>query len=103
LLRASPHGRLPLERVLGVGREISQALGHAHRHGIVHRDLKPANIWLAEDGTAQLGDFGLATGLELSRISTEGMLEGTVAYLAPEVVMGQPPQPQSDLYALGVT
>src|SRR5207342_1870189 len=74
---------------------------HAHANGIVHRDLKPDNVWLAADGTARLGDFGLAAPIEASRITSEGMLVGTVAYLAPEQALGRDPEPSADLYSLG--
>jgi hypothetical protein len=67
----------------------------------VHRDVKPENIWLDHDGLARLGDFGLAANVEASRITTEGTVLGTVAYLAPEQALGRDPEPRSDLYALG--
>ena len=67
----------------------------------MHRDLKPANVWLDADGAARLGDFGLAANVEASRITTEGTVLGTVAYLAPEQALGRDPEPRSDLYALG--
>ena len=53
-------GGLPVDTVRRIGRDIADALDHAHAHGIVHRDVKPDNVWLTADGTATLGDFGLA-------------------------------------------
>ena len=67
----------------------------------MHRDLKPANVWLAADGAALLGDFGLAVETARSRLTSEGMVVGTVAYLAPEQAVGRAPDARSDLYALG--
>src|SRR5262249_6005534 len=67
----------------------------------VHRDLKPGNVWLTEEGTARLGDFGLAVALDRSRLTVAGMMVGTVAYMPPEQALGRPPEPRSDLYALG--
>ena len=61
-LGAVPGGRLPAEEVLRTGRALADALAHAHAHGVVHRDVKPDNVWLAADGSAGLGDFGIALG-----------------------------------------
>jgi class 3 adenylate cyclase/tetratricopeptide (TPR) repeat protein len=58
-------------------------------------------VWLTDDGTARLGDFGLAAVAESSRLTTEGMIVGTVAYLPPEQAIGRLPDPRSDLYSLG--
>src|SRR5262249_11563371 len=92
---------LPIDDALGLAEQVARALAHAHAHGIVHRDLKPGNVWLATDGSARLGDFGLAAPLDGSRVTSEGMLVGTVAYLAPEQALGRDPDPRADLYALG--
>jgi hypothetical protein len=101
LLHNANRQPLALEQVLRLGVQICRALGHTHSRGIIHRDLKPGNVWLTQDGTAKLGDFGLAVGLDLSRITMEGMLIGTVAYMPPELAIGQPAEPRSDLYSLG--
>ena len=84
-----------------VASQVCTALEHAHAHGIVHRDLKPENILVAADGTTKLTDFGLALSLA-SRATSEGVIAGTVFYLAPEQALGQPVDGRSDLYALGV-
>ena len=68
LQQLEPH-RLPIDEAVRIGAEIANALEHAHRLGIVHRDLKPGNVWLAADGTAKLGDFGLAVTLDQSRLT----------------------------------
>jgi class 3 adenylate cyclase/tetratricopeptide (TPR) repeat protein len=93
--------RLPVDRALAIAADVSRALEHAHARGIVHRDLKPATVWLAEDGAAQLGDFGLAATDQRSQASMEGMLVGTVAYLPPEQALGRASDPRADLYSLG--
>ncbi len=93
--------RLPIDEAVRIAIQVANALEHAHGLGIVHRDLKPGNVWLARDGTAKLGDFGLAVALDQSRLTQEGMLVGTVAYMPPEQAMGRAPDSRSDLYALG--
>jgi serine/threonine protein kinase/tetratricopeptide (TPR) repeat protein len=90
-----------LEDILAIARQICTALDHAHNHGIVHRDLKPENVLLASDGTVKLTDFGLARSIA-SRLSSEGLLVGTVYYLSPEQALNQPVDGRTDLYALGV-
>ena len=101
LLRGAPDGRLPIDEAVRIVDEVARALQHAHEHGVVHRDLKPSNVWLTDAGTARLGDFGLAIALGRSRLTSEGMIVGTVAYLAPEQAIGRVPDTRSDLYALG--
>ncbi|HVN87985.1 MAG TPA: protein kinase [Candidatus Binatia bacterium] len=98
--RAEQH-RLPVPQALRIAEQICAALEHAHGRGVIHRDLKPGNVWLTEDGTAKLGDFGLAVALDRSRLTQAGTMVGTVAYMAPEQALGRPPDPRSDLYALG--
>jgi hypothetical protein len=98
--RADDH-RLPLEQAVGIAGQVCQALQHAHAHGIVHRDLKPGNVWLTIDGTAKLGDFGLAVALGRTRLTQAGMMVGTVAYMPPEQATGGEVTARSDLYSLG--
>jgi eukaryotic-like serine/threonine-protein kinase len=100
-LNSAPDHRLSLEEALSLAGQVCRALSHAHEHGIVHRDLKPGNIWLAEDGTAKLGDFGLAVALDQTRHTEPGMMVGTVSYMAPEQAIGAAVDARVDLYALG--
>jgi tetratricopeptide (TPR) repeat protein len=102
LLRESEGRRLPVEGALRIAQDVCRGLEHAHAHGVVHRDLKPGNVWLAEDGTAKLGDFGLALMDDRTRMSQEGLLYGTPLYMSPEQALGNNPDARSDLYALGV-
>ncbi len=86
---------------------IAEAVGHAHSKGVIHRDLKPGNILVDNDFKPHVTDFGLArrTGPENeSRITQEGLLIGTPAYMAPEQVRGEQSKvsPESDIYSLGV-
>ena len=68
--------RLPLEQAISIAIETCRGLEFAHSRGIVHRDLKPGNVWLTEDGTAKIGDFGLAVATDRSRLTQEGMMVG---------------------------
>ena len=97
----APEHRLPLEQAINIAQETCRGLEFAHGRGIVHRDLKPGNVWLTSHGIAKIGDFGLAVALDRSRLTTEGMMVGTVSYMPPEQAMGGEVTPQSDLYSLG--
>ena len=60
LIGKAPDRRIPLTQAIEIARSVCLGLEFAHSNGIVHRDLKPGNVWLAADGTAKIGDFGLA-------------------------------------------
>lgn len=77
------------------------ALSYLHRRGVVHRDLKPENL-LVVNGQLRLLDFGISSAQDVSEVSAEGMVSGTLAYLAPELLRGAQPMPTSDLYSIGV-
>ncbi|HJQ98049.1 MAG TPA: AAA family ATPase [Candidatus Polarisedimenticolaceae bacterium] len=88
--------------IVGIARQILEALDHAHRHAIVHRDLKPENVLLA-GGKVKLADLGLAASPSGSqRITGKGAIVGTASYMAPEQALGQTVDGRADLYALGV-
>src|SRR5580765_3901966 len=108
-------GGLPLARVLDVGIALADALTAAHEKGVVHRDLKPANVVLTRAGRVKVLDFGLAklavvdAGLDATRaatlaapLSSAGLVVGTVPYMAPEQIRGEPVDARSDLFALGI-
>jgi serine/threonine protein kinase len=101
LIEKAPDHRPPLERTFEVGVQVCRGLEFAHSHGIIHRDLKPGNVWLTADGTAKIGDFGLAMALDKTRLTQAGMMVGTVSYMPPEQATGGEVTPRSDLYSLG--
>src|SRR6476619_4162181 len=78
------------------------ALAHAHAKGIVHRDLKPENILITTEGLVKLTDLGLARAFADAKSTRAGAVTGTVQYLSPEQIRGEPADPRSDLYALGI-
>jgi eukaryotic-like serine/threonine-protein kinase len=101
------HGRMPYERVLGLARQLADALAYAHRAGVVHRDVKPSNILLSADGrTAKLLDFGVARVGDCDVASLAktqvGQMIGTPRYMSPEQALGLPVDQRSDLFSLGV-
>jgi serine/threonine protein kinase len=94
-------GPLAVKDVVRVVGEVAAGLDALHEQHLVHRDVKAANILLAEDGAAMLTDFGLAKGRAYTVLTRPGQVMGTLDYLAPELIRGQPATPASDLYALG--
>jgi serine/threonine protein kinase len=94
-------GRVDPAEVARVGADIAAALAAAHAVGIVHRDVKPSNVFIADNGTAVLGDFGTAGLLDAQTIT--GSVALSIAYAAPEMLELGEVSPASDLYALGVT
>ena len=95
-------GPLPLDEALRLGVKVAGALETAHQLGILHRDVKPGNILFTDYGEPALADFGIAHisgGFE----TTAGIVTGSPAFTAPEVVAGQPASPAADVYGLGAT
>lgn len=100
LIRRQP--KLPVEQVVAIGLELSDALSRAHHLEILHRDLKPANILLTEDGTPKLSDFGLARLGDLSALTDADAILGTLHYLSPEACYHQELDERTDIWAFGV-
>jgi ABC-type branched-subunit amino acid transport system substrate-binding protein/DNA-binding beta-propeller fold protein YncE len=93
-------GKLAPERALAVLAQVAGALDAAHRRALVHRDVKPANVLLGEEGHVYLTDFGITK--QVGGASTEtGRVVGTLDYLAPEQIRGDPVDSRTDVYALG--
>lgn len=110
-------GRRPMSMAtaLDFARQIVSAVAHAHEHGVVHGDLKSSNVMVGPDGHVTILDFGLAVRCPRGGASRREMAEvdstvaspaseaaGTVPYMAPEIIRGQPPSVASDIWAIGV-
>src|SRR5262249_15829849 len=94
--------QLAINRALAIALDLSDALTRAHRLKIIHRDIKPANVLIAADGTPRLTDFGVAHFGGEKRITETGAAVGTVDYLSPEALNGEPVDARSDIWAFGV-
>ena len=100
---------MPVEQVVRIVTAVASALDHAHKQGLLHRDVKPANIMLThldDDGEHRilLADFGTARNVDdISGLTTTNMTVGTVAYSAPEQLMGEEIDGRADEYALAAT
>ena len=126
LAAAIPEEGLAVEEALGYALQMAGALAHAHENGLVHRDLKTANVMVTRDGHVKVLDFGLARRVDETPAATgesgasavaatvavptgdsasltaAGAIAGTLSYMAPEVLAGQPADARSDVWAAGV-
>jgi serine/threonine-protein kinase len=82
--------------------DVCKALHAAHKKGVVHRDLKPGNIFLCDDGSAKVLDFGMSKLASAESLTQTGYTLGTPEYMAPEQCIGAQVEPRTDIYALGV-
>lgn len=91
-----------LPKLLSLASQLGSGLAYAHSKGILHRDIKPGNCMFSALGSLKLVDFGLAKSAGFDDITRPGSTLGTLPYMAPELLLGEPASVRSDLYALGV-
>jgi serine/threonine-protein kinase len=94
-------GPLGLDEFLKVAAQAGSALDALHHKGLVHRDVKSSNIMIDDQGDASLTDFGLAKGPAYTVLTRPGQVMGTLDYMAPELIKGEPATTASDIYAFG--
>jgi serine/threonine-protein kinase len=93
---------IPFEVSVPIVDDILAALEYSHAHQVIHRDLKPENVMITPDNQVKVMDFGLARIEGQSRLTQDGLVAGTAAYLAPELAVGESGDHRVDLYAVGV-
>src|SRR4029453_13027867 len=91
---------LTLQMKLDLAIQLCEGLQFAHGEGVIHRDVKPANIWLLEDGSVKLLDFGIAKS-STGTLTLGSSVVGTAGYMSPEQIEGQPVDSRSDLFSVG--
>jgi serine/threonine-protein kinase len=93
-------GPLPPPEAVGIAMDVALGLAKAHRHGVIHRDIKPGNIIVTTDGVVKILDFGVAQLASMT--STRTGTAGTVAYMSPEQLHGEPVDQRTDIWAWGI-
>lgn len=99
----TPERPLPLDYAVWCSMQVLSALGYAHERGIVHRDIKPSNMMLTSQGQIKLLDFGIARVVNDPSLTQTRQTMGSLFYMSPEQINGQPVDSRSDLYSLGIS
>jgi serine/threonine protein kinase len=102
-LRKSLETGITLQQSVSYIQQVLAGLDYAHSQSVLHRDIKPSNIMITPDGRVKILDFGLALAVPDPRLTTTGAIVGSMHYIAPEQISGEPHDVRSDLYAAGVT
>ena len=92
---------IPLESILGIAVQLMRGISAVHAVGVIHRDIKPANVMILDEGRLKITDFGISRGGVSNLTSSSGEIVGTIAYLAPETLVGEEATLAVDYYAIG--
>src|SRR6186997_420493 len=95
-------GPLPIAEVIRLSIDLARGMAAAHDAGVIHRDIKPANVMLTKRGDLKIVDFGVAKNLDRTELTRTGVTVGTIAYMAPEYLLGAAADAQTDVWAIGV-
>ncbi|MDO4480344.1 MAG: Stk1 family PASTA domain-containing Ser/Thr kinase [Erysipelotrichaceae bacterium] len=95
-------GALSQQEALYIMKQLTSAVLCAHQANIIHRDIKPQNVILKDDGTVKITDFGIAIASNSVQLTSNNTVMGSAHYLAPETAQGKEPNPQVDIYSLGI-
>ena len=96
-------GLMTIGETLDASIQVAQGLAKAHAAGIIHRDIKPANLMVTADGVVKIVDFGIAKVVDQTGATRTGVTLGTVTYMSPEQLDGEPLDGRSDIWSLGAT
>ncbi len=97
------HGAIDVPDAVNYIRQVLNAVSYAHKQNVIHRDIKPANMMLTPQGVIKLMDFGIARAGEDRSLTMTGTTMGSLSYMSPEQVKGEPTDARSDLYSVGVS
>lgn len=96
------NGPLSVDEAIGIMKQLTDAIAHAHANGLIHRDIKPQNILVDEVGNVKVTDFGIAIALSATSLTQTNSILGSVHYLSPEQARGGMATKKSDIYSLGI-